>query len=226
MSRNIGKNMKPIIILSTIAIAAAALIYLTIDGYRDFQALKRKDIGADDKKPLMGLLEAIEPEEEASLLIAQENDHLLTLRNLDLSDGELMQSAWQVSNNNVEGLEQQIAVEEYKTVEFNQTMYLDIGKGDDITLELPTGESLVVSVTSEQLNDNGDFTWQGEVTQDGQTFPVVMTQGEFGTYGSIATKEGTFTVTTTAQGVGVIYKNPPLPHTHQDDFLEVPIHTE
>ena len=58
--------MKPIIILSAIAIAAAALIYLTIDGYRDFQALKRKDIGADDKKPLMGLLEAIEPEEEAS----------------------------------------------------------------------------------------------------------------------------------------------------------------
>lgn len=179
------------------------------------------------KIPLNGMSEPIEvlslkrQHKELSVAAVSTAENLADLA---IEAEQVLLSPWQAtSQNNALALEQQIATDEYQTVDFNPTMYLDIGEGDDIEISLPGGETLVVTVTGESLNDNGDFTWQGQLSQSGQQFPVVMTQGQFGTFGSIATEQGTYTVTTTKTGVGVIYKNPPLPEGHGDDFLEVPI---
>ncbi|QOL24619.1 hypothetical protein LP316_09700 [Thalassotalea sp. LPB0316] len=202
--------MKPLIILSAIAIVAATLIYLTIDGYREEQALKSKDLDEDNNLLPPINLARLDSDNSPPLFEAHEQDHLLALHEqLDITHGELMQSAWHsIDNQAFDELEQHISATEYQAIELNQTMYLDISVGTYLTIELPMQASLIVQVTAEQLEENGDFTWQGEVIENGKAFPVKITQSEFGTYGTIETSKASYTVTSMEQGVGVIYKNP------------------
>ena len=141
-------------------------------------------------------------------------------------------SAWQVNNNKVlsnsntnttqaKSLTNVLATTPHQTISFNDSMQQDISIGDTISLPLPDGSSVDVTVTQERLELNGDYTWEGSIKQNNQHYPVVITQGVNGTFGSIATNENTFTITT-IDDVGVIYQNPPLPDTHGDDYLIVP----
>ncbi len=112
---------------------------------------------------------------------------------------------------------------EYQTVTFDPEMETKVGIGDQISLPITPDRQVDVVVTEEDVNSNGDYVWGGTIIDGGNSYPVVVTQGEHGTYGLIATENDTYTITT-VDGQGVIYKNPPLPETHEDDFLIPEVH--
>lgn len=147
---------------------------------------------------------------------------LLTLQGDESGlDDEMPSSPWQVSNRELEKVPQAFAETNYQTVSFNNSLQQDISIGDTLSLPLPDGSTVEVTVTKESLEKNGDYTFEGNIEQNNHSYPVVITQGAGGTFGSIATSDNTYSITT-VDGVGVIYKNPPLPPSHEDDFLIVP----
>ncbi|MBD1390377.1 hypothetical protein IC617_13120 [Neiella sp. HB171785] len=131
---------------------------------------------------------------------------------------------WQAHDNYDIAIPDEIAAApSFQLVTISSSMESEISIGDVIELPLSeAGEVITVEVTSETLNDNGDYSWQGQTVGGDHSYPVIVTQGPNGTYGSIATEDGTYTLTT-VDGEGVVYKNPPLPETHDDDFLVPPI---
>ncbi|WDE07918.1 hypothetical protein SG34_014125 [Thalassomonas viridans] len=136
-------------------------------------------------------------------------------------DDKTQTSPWQVSKQALDRVPETFANTSYQTISFNENLQQDISVGDTVSLPLPDGTSVEVTVTKEGLEKNGDYTFEGNIAQNNHSYPVVITQGAGGTFGSIATSDNTYSITT-VDGVGVIYQNPPLPPSHDDDFLIVP----
>ncbi|WP_281557684.1 hypothetical protein [Thalassomonas sp. RHCl1] len=130
-------------------------------------------------------------------------------------------SAWQVNKQALARVPTTFADTPYQTISFNDSLHAEISVGDTVSLPLPDGSTVEVTVTKERLEKNGDYTFEGNIEQNNHSYPVVITQGAGGTFGSIATNDNTYSITT-VDGVGVIYQNPPLPPSHDDDFLIVP----
>lgn len=64
--------------------------------------------------------------------------------------------------------------------------------GSLVALELPDGQHLLARVQDLVLHENGDRSWSGHLDGFGTRYPVVYTQGEIATFGTIATPTGLF----------------------------------
>ncbi|GGA66092.1 hypothetical protein GCM10011369_04510 [Neiella marina] len=162
---------------------------------------------AETVKPI----QLIDPQDTAVLEVSEQN--------LDTDT-----QPWQAHDNYDIAIPDEIAAApSFQLVTITPAMESEISIGDVIELPLSeAGEVITVEVTAETLHENGDYSWQGKTIDGNQSYPVIVTQGPNGTFGSIATADGTYTLTT-VDGKGVVYKNPPLPDTHDDDFLIPPI---
>jgi len=95
--------------------------------------------------------------------------------------------------------------------------------GEQVTLPMFNGKKFVADVQSTVVNSNGDYTWRGHLTGQGDSYPVVMTYGEHSTFATITTPEGAYTLES-VDGLGWLYKNPSFPELSTpgtNDFLEV-----
>lgn len=96
--------------------------------------------------------------------------------------------------------------------------------GDQLSLALPGGESVVVTVSSASTLGNGDYSWSGHLQGSGSDYPVVMTYGADAVFASITTPQGSYSLES-VNGSGWIYKNPAeveLTQPGKNDYLEVP----
>lgn len=64
--------------------------------------------------------------------------------------------------------------------------------GSLVAIELPDGQHVLARVQDLVLHDNGDRSWSGHLDGYGTRYPVVYTQGELATFGTIATPNGLF----------------------------------
>lgn len=221
--------MKNYLVIFIIVCLAGAVVLLTLSVTNDsraaYNAAKENSLaGQFNLENKLLKLKQVNASLQVDLPIA---DHLLALhQELDVAKGELIQVPWYIDESlETDALVQQFAVEQYKTVTFNQTMYLDVGVGEKVLLTLPCRTNLEIDVVARQLKNNGDFSWQGVVYQNGQRYPVEMTQGDLGTFGSIVTHNASYTVTTTATGVGVVYKNLVQPIRYNEQYARVSVHS-
>ncbi len=95
--------------------------------------------------------------------------------------------------------------------------------GEQVTLPMFNGKKFVADVQTTSVSANGDYTWRGHLTGQGDSYPVVMTYGEHSTFATITTPDGAYTLES-VDGLGWLYKNPSFPELSTpgtNDFLEV-----
>ncbi len=133
-------------------------------------------------------------------------------------------SLWKLSQDDRRvQLDESIELNPHLLVDVDTNLALKLDKGKILEFELPGDKNIQVEITEERLESNGDYTMIGKVLNEGgNDYPVVLTQSDKGTYGSIATGTDTYTLTT-VEGQGVIYLNPDLPDSDDDDFLVPPV---
>lgn len=78
--------------------------------------------------------------------------------------------------------------------------------GDRLTVPLPEGRSLAVTVEDASRMPNGDYTWRGYVDGEGDDFPVIFTLGKNSAFATITSWEGSYTMESVG-GVGWLYRN-------------------
>lgn len=94
--------------------------------------------------------------------------------------------------------------------------------GEQLTLPLPDGDSIQVTVAKSTRLENGDYSWSGHL--DGNDYPVVMTYGAGLAFATITTPKGSYSLEA-RDGNGWVYKNPAeveLTQPGRNDYLEVP----
>ena len=95
--------------------------------------------------------------------------------------------------------------------------------GQTVVMPLLHGESVSVQVESVQTLSNGDVSWSGHVTVDGDSYPVIMTLGEHSSFATITTPKGSYTLES-VNGSGWLYKNPAeveLSAPGNNDYLDI-----
>jgi len=69
-----------------------------------------------------------------------------------------------------------------------------IDVGSLVSIELPGGEHYQALVQEVLVHENGDRSWSGHLEGFGTRFPVVYTQGDSATFGTIATPIGLYSL--------------------------------
>ena len=69
-----------------------------------------------------------------------------------------------------------------------------IDVGSLVSIELPGGEHYQALVQEVLVHENGDRSWSGHIEGFGTRFPVVYTQGDSATFGTIATPSGLYSL--------------------------------
>ena len=98
------------------------------------------------------------------------------------------------------------AIENAQVVRLPTPEMLEKTPGDRITIPMPGGESLAVTVEDANRLPNGDYSWRGYVDGEGDDFPVVFTVGKNSAFATITSWEGSYTMESVG-GVGWLYKN-------------------
>nr|WP_324257778.1 hypothetical protein [Cellvibrio fontiphilus] len=96
--------------------------------------------------------------------------------------------------------------------------------GERLTLPLPDGDSIQVTVAKSTRLENGDYSWSGHLEGDSNEYPVVMTYGTGLAFATITTPKGAYSLEA-REGSGWVYKNPAeveLTQPGKNDYLEVP----
>lgn len=78
--------------------------------------------------------------------------------------------------------------------------------GDRLTVPLPEGRSLAVTVEEATRLPNGDYSWRGNVDGEGDDFPVIFTMGKNSAFATITSWDGSYTMESVG-GVGWLYRN-------------------
>ncbi|WDE14207.1 hypothetical protein [Thalassomonas haliotis] len=217
------KNNKGLFFASAVTASVLLLIYFqpfTGNMHRNQDSAEQQNLGGDNKTSLPTALKPL-PSPPSRATVKPLKPQLLSLAEDVAPEDEAETSAWRLNEQPLDTVPTSFAGTPYQTVSFNSSLQAQISVGDTVSLPLPDGSTVEVRVTKEGLESNGDYTFEGNIEQNNHSFPVVITQGANGTFGSIATSDNTYSITT-LDGVGVIYQNPPLPPSHDDDFLVVP----
>lgn len=114
-------------------------------------------------------------------------------------------------------------ISDYAIVELPQKLLALPLVGEQISLPMLNGKTLVAKVESVTKFPNGDDAWSGHLEGYGTDYPVVMTYGEHSVFATITTPEGSYTMES-INGLGWLYKNPAeveLSHPNAKDFLEI-----
>lgn len=118
-----------------------------------------------------------------------------------------------------------VGVSVYQQVQVDMERPVFPSPGEQVTLAMPGGKTIVVNVETSSANPNGDYTWRGHLEGYGTDYPVVMTYGGAGVFASMTTPEGSYTMES-INGSGWVYKNPSefeLSHPGTNDYLETPL---
>ena len=114
-------------------------------------------------------------------------------------------------------------ISDYAIVELQQNLAAFPAVGEQISLPMLHGKTLVATVESVTNFPNGDYSWSGHLQGSGTDYPVVMTYGDHSIFATITTPEGSYTMES-INGLGWLYKNPAeveLSHPGAKDFLEI-----
>lgn len=114
-------------------------------------------------------------------------------------------------------------ISDYAIVELPQKSAVLPAVGEQISLPMLHGKTLIATVESVTNFPNGDFSWSGHLQGSGSDYPVVMTYGDHSIFATITTPEGSYTMES-IDGLGWLYKNPAeieLSHPGAKDFLEI-----
>jgi len=114
-------------------------------------------------------------------------------------------------------------ISDYAIVELPQNSTAFPAVGEQISLPMLHGKTLVATVESVTNFPNGDYSWSGHLQGSGNDYPVVMTYGGHSIFATITTPEGSYTMES-INGLGWLYKNPAeieLSHPGAKDFLEI-----
>lgn len=112
----------------------------------------------------------------------------------------------------------------YESVQLEQHPASMPVAGQEVSLPLLKGDLVKVQVEVGNLHENGDYSWRGHLKGHGSDYPVIMTYGESGTYATITTPEGSYSLES-INGLGWLYKNPAEPELSAAgavDHLEPP----
>jgi hypothetical protein len=114
-------------------------------------------------------------------------------------------------------------ISDYSIVELPQKAAALPALGEQISLPMLHGKTLIATVESVTNFPNGDYSWSGHLQGSGSDYPVVMTYGDHSIFATITTPEGSYTMES-INGLGWLYKNPAeieLSHPGAKDFLEI-----
>lgn len=93
-----------------------------------------------------------------------------------------------------------------EVVRLSEPHLLEKMPGDRLTVPLPEGRSLAVTVEEATRLPNGDYSWRGYVDGEGDDFPVIFTLGKNSAFATITSWEGSYTMESVG-GVGWLYRS-------------------
>jgi hypothetical protein len=135
------------------------------------------------------------------------------------------QASWQMAGIKAEtpSIPLSEKISEYAIVDLPQNSAVFPAVGEQISLPMLHGKTLIATVESVTHFPNGDYSWSGHLQGSGSDYPVVMTYGDHSIFATITTPEGSYTMES-INGLGWLYKNPAeieLSHPGAKDFLEI-----
>lgn len=93
-----------------------------------------------------------------------------------------------------------------EVVRLPEARMLESLPGDRLTVPLPEGRSLAVTVEEVARLPNGDYSWRGHVDGEGDDFPVIFTVGKNSAFATITSWDGSYTMESVG-GLGWLYRN-------------------
>ncbi len=82
----------------------------------------------------------------------------------------------------------------------------ELAPGSLVPIELPGGRRYLARVEDLTAHDNGDRSWSGHLEGYGQLFPVIYTQGDVATFGTLATPVGLYALEASGED-GVLFRD-------------------
>lgn len=132
--------------------------------------------------------------------------------------------AWHITNAETVSMPVPNGVAVYEPVSVDMDSPVYPSPGEQVSLQLPGGETVNATVKSSNENPNGDYSWRGHLDGYGTDYPVVMTYGGNSVFATVTTPKGSYTLES-INGSGWVYKNPAeveLSDPGKNDYLEIP----
>ncbi|MBI5434634.1 MAG: hypothetical protein HZA52_17515 [Planctomycetes bacterium] len=82
----------------------------------------------------------------------------------------------------------------------------ELALGSLVPIELPGGRRYLARVEDLIAHDNGDRSWSGHLEGYGRLFPVIYTQGDVATFGTLATPVGLYALEAIGED-GVLFRD-------------------
>lgn len=191
---------------ATIAVAAFALVW---NCYLDAQRR-----GSSPARPRTGVQDAPHPLDELTPVasappnVADERSELPQPSLPSSASTPAPHRMWQF----VDGPAPVLPGTENGLIELAQRVQLEraaiaaVAVGDRIEIALPNGHSFAALVAGTVVHDNGDRSWSGHLDGYGLRYPVIYTQGDVATFGTITSPDGLFTLEV-IEDQGVLYRD-------------------
>ncbi|PUA26322.1 MAG: hypothetical protein B0W54_23965 [Cellvibrio sp. 79] len=132
--------------------------------------------------------------------------------------------AWRIAHKETVSMPVPNGVAIYEPVSVDMDSPAYPSPGEQVSLQLPDGETVKATVKSSNENPNGDYSWRGHLDGYGTDYPVVMTYGATSVFATITTPKGSYTLES-INGSGWVYKNPSefeLSDPGKNDYLDIP----